>query len=58
MMEVRSGDVKTLRLPPWALMLVMGEIRTRAESSMGFGDDVGEAASKHSAGLQSVEGLW
>lgn len=49
MMEGGSGNVKTSRLSPYTLMLVAGEIRTRAGSPVGLGDAVGEAALKHSS---------
>lgn len=35
-------------------MLVVGEIRTRAGSSLGLGDAAGEAALKHSAAIQRL----
>lgn len=46
--------LKPSRLTPCALVLVVGESRTRAGSSMGLGDAVGVAALKHRAALQRV----
>lgn len=54
MMEVGSGNVKALQVNSCTLMLVVGEIRTRAGSSLGLGDAAGEAALKHSAAIQRL----